>query len=68
MWAISGDVWDWSVALVDDKEWSVWGVSSRLCDVAVDRVFFIYSHIIDLEYLNELIFECIHTSAYLRRL
>ena len=38
VWDTGGNVWDWSVALVEGKEWSVCGVSRGLCDVAVDRI------------------------------
>jgi len=37
--SVRRNVRDSSVALVESKERSVWGVSRCMCDVAVDRVF-----------------------------
>jgi len=36
--AISGNVSDRSVALVEGEEWNVWGVFRCMCEVAVDCV------------------------------
>jgi len=36
--AVRKNIRDWSVALVEGKEWSVWSGSRCMCDVVVDRV------------------------------